>query len=277
MHKNKLTAALFAIFLGFIGGHKLYLNKIGGFIGFIFLFWMSLKINFPLSMIIGVIQGIKMLNMSDMEFDKKYNRGFVPVRRGPLEARREEQLRKYEQIPNQTKRNQPPFMQKPSPTMTIKSNPYKASGIKKYKDFDLDDAIFDFKKGLEISPNDVALHFNIACAYSLTEKKALAYHHISKAVTNGLKDADKIMSHDDLAYIRIQPEFDAFRQGGFQHNPFAMQQPKETSNSNIAPASEKIETEDTLLKQLNHLSDMRKQGILSDDEFNLERRRILKQ
>lgn len=275
MHKNKVTAALLAIFLGFVGVHKLYLNKIGGFIGFIMLFWVSLKIQFPLSVIIGIIQGVKMLNMSDMEFDKRYNRGFVPVRRGPLEARREEQLRKYEQMPPNPKRNQPPFMQKPTPTMAMKSNPYKVSGIKKYKDFDLDDAILDFKKGLEISPNDVALHFNIACAYSLTEKKALAFHHLAMAVSNGLKDSEKIMSHDDLAYVRIQPEFMAFRQSGFKQNPFAA--PVQDTHDETNHTSDNKDVEDTLLKQLNQLSALRKQGVLSEDEFNIERKRILKQ
>lgn len=72
----------------------------------------------------------------------------------------------------------------------MKSNPYKASGIKKYKDFDLEDAIMDFKKGLELSPTDVAWHFNLACAYSLTEKHP-SYHHLSLAVGNGLKDVEK--------------------------------------------------------------------------------------
>jgi len=36
--KNKVTAAMLAFFTGFIGGHKLYLNKIGGFIVLYFYF-----------------------------------------------------------------------------------------------------------------------------------------------------------------------------------------------------------------------------------------------
>ena len=31
--KNKITAAMLAFFTGFVGGHKLYLGKTGGFIG----------------------------------------------------------------------------------------------------------------------------------------------------------------------------------------------------------------------------------------------------
>ena len=272
--KNKVTAAMLAFFTGFIGGHKLYLNKIGGFIGFIFLFWISMRINFPLSVIIGVIQGVKLLKMSDMEFDKKFNRGFIPIRRGPLEARREEQMRKYEQIPNDNRKKAPSsYGQKPSPLASMKSNPYKASGIKKYKDFDLEDAILDFKKGLELTPTDVALHFNLACAYSLTEKKYLSYHHLSLAVGNGLKDVEKIMSHDDLAFVRIQPEFSEFKANGFRINPFKSDKVP-SGQEGTQPDEEKDES---LLSQLNHLAELKSRGLLSDIEFNTERKKILKQ
>jgi TM2 domain-containing membrane protein YozV len=277
--KNKVTAAMLAFFTGFIGGHKLYLNKYGGFIGFFFLFMISISIGFPISVIVGLIQGVNLLKMSDMEFDKKYNRGNMPVHRGQLEARREEQMRRYEQIPE--KRQPSQSRQKPTPATTLRANPYKNSGIKKYKDFDIEDAIIDFRKGLEISTNDIALHFNIACAYSLTEKKSMAYHHLSKAVSLGLKDVERILSHDDLAFVRIQPEFDAFRATGFKTNPFVVAEktteiPKVTQIQRDSPIEEDA-MDDTLLAQLNKLSELRKKGILSEDEFIFERKKILRQ
>lgn len=278
--KNKVTAAMLAFFTGFIGGHKLYLNRYGAFIGFFFLFMLSISISFPISVIVGLVQGVKLLKMTDAEFDKKYNRGFIPVHRGQLEVRREEQMRRYEQIPD--KKPSPQSRQKPSPSTTLRANPFKNSGIKKYKDFDIEDAIIDFNKGLEISPNDVALHFNIACAYSLTEKKSLAYHHLSRAVSLGLKDAERILSHDDLAFVRIQPEFDAFRVSGFKVNPYnqgsnpTTSAPK-TSQQNQPPIEKEEVTDDTLLAQLNKLSELRKQGILSEDEFIFERKKVLRQ
>lgn len=269
---------MLAFFTGFIGGHKLYLNKYGGFIGFFFLFMLSMSIGFPISVIAGVMQGIKLLKMSDMEFDKQYNRGYIPIRRGPLEVRRDEQMRRYDQMPDA----QPQSRQKPSPTTALRANPYKNSGIKKYKDFDIEEAIQDFTKGLEISPNDVALHFNIACAYSLTEKKSLAYHHLSRAVSLGLKDVEKIISHDDLAFVRIQPEFDSFRASGFRTNPFqvvdkqANNQTQEIPKPDVVAPSEVV-MDDSLLAQLNKLSELRKRGILSEDEFIFERKKVLRQ
>lgn len=278
--KNRITAALLAFFTGFVGMHKLYLGSFGGFIGFCFLFMLSLKMSFPLSLFIGVMQGLKLIRMSDLEFDKKYNRGYIPTRRGPLEARREEQMRRYDQTPD-GRANRDAFSPKPSPTVTMKANPFKNSGIKKYKDFDLEEAIIDFKKGLEISPNDVALHFNIACAYSLTEKKELAYLHLNKAVLGGLKDVEKILSHDDLAYVRIQPEFQNFRANGFRVNPFVVTKikddvPKEQPITDHESPQDLV-MDDSLLAQLNKLAELRKRGILSEDEFIFERRKILKQ
>ena len=273
--KNKVTAAMLAFFTGFMGGHKLYLGKTGGFIGFMILFMVSMNIGIPISLIAGVIQGIKLINMSEQEFDKRYNRGNEPVRRGPLEARREAQMQKYEQIPMNKNKAQ----NNSNPLNVMRANPYKNSGIKKYKDFDLEDAIVDFKKGLELAPNDVALHFNLACAYSLTEKKPLAYHHLSKAVATGLKDVERILSHDDLAYVRIQPEFDNFRSSGFRVNPFTVEGAElheVHQNSNEADFDPNEEMDDKLLSQLNKLSQLRKKGILSEDEFIFERKKIMR-
>jgi TM2 domain-containing membrane protein YozV len=275
--KNKVTAAVLAFFTGFIGGHKLYLGSIGGFIGLMILFTISLMVNFPISLIVGLIQGIKLINMPEQEFDRRYNKGIIQVKSGPLEARRDAQMRRFDQVPE--RQNRPGKSANiEERTIAARANPYKNSGIKKYKDFDLEDAITDFKKGLELAPNDVALHFNLACAYSLTEKKALAYHHVSKAVALGLKDVERIQSHDDLAYVRIQPEYDAFRASGFRTNPFELKPQKSAAD---APSSQTVEMDadidESLLVQLNKLSELRKKGILSEDEFNFERKKILKQ
>ncbi|MBL0101862.1 MAG: NINE protein [Saprospiraceae bacterium] len=277
--KNRITAAMLAFFTGFMGGHKIYLGQTGGFIGFMVLLMVSFNIGLPISLIAGVMNGIKLLNMSDQEFDKRYNRGIIQVRRGPLEARRDAQMMQYEQIPDSSKNG---TTKKPSPVSNLRANPYKNSGIKKYKDFDLTEAIADFKKGLEISPGDVALHFNIACAYSLTENKALAYHHISKAVSLGLGDTQRILSHDDLAFVRIQPEFEAFKSGGFRVNPFPTAAPaketvQNTPNAEKNNTAEASEMDDSLLAQLNKLSELRKRGILSEEEFVFERKKILRQ
>ncbi len=65
--KSKMTAALLAIFLGSFGLHKFYLGQVTWGLLYLFLFWSSI------SMILGFIEGIYYLTMSDKDFEAKYS------------------------------------------------------------------------------------------------------------------------------------------------------------------------------------------------------------
>ncbi|MEX0445678.1 NINE protein [Xenorhabdus sp. SGI246] len=64
--KSRITAALLAFFLGFIGVHRFYLGKIGS--GFLYLIFCWTFIPY----IISFIEFIIYLCMSDKDFAKKY-------------------------------------------------------------------------------------------------------------------------------------------------------------------------------------------------------------
>ena len=64
--KSKLAAALFGIFLGGFGIHKFYLGKIGIGIVYLLFCWTLIPA------IVGFIEGILFLVMSDQEFNMKY-------------------------------------------------------------------------------------------------------------------------------------------------------------------------------------------------------------
>jgi len=259
--KNKVVAAILAIFTGVIGGHKLYLRDIGGFMSFIFILIFTTQLfNFPLTLLFGVFEAFKLLSMTDEQFDKLYNKGIRKPKYQNVDRRRAEQLRRYKQEPVRRASSH-------KARVSSRRNPFKASGLSKYKEFDLEGAIDDFKQGLDINPNDIALHFNLACAYSLTEKKELSFNHLSKAVQLGFKDFDRIMSHDDLAYLRIQPEFNQFKVSGFTNAPVAK------GTKTIEKKAEK--QDDVLLSQLNRLAELRNKGILSEAEFNLEKKKLM--
>ncbi len=151
----------------------------------------------------------------------------------------------------------------PKPKVKPKNNPFKKSGIAKYKDYDYDGAISDFEKALGINPTDVVVHFNIACAHSLTENKDKAYFHLSKAVEHGFNDFEKIQTHDALAYIRIQEEYEHFVKNGYQL--------PNTAKSD--PADRKASTE--LLEQLQKLAELRAKGLLTEEEFLLQKKKLL--
>lgn len=66
--KNRVTAGVFGILLGGFGIHKFYLGKIGWGIVYLVFFWTCIPA------IIGLIEGIRYLTMSDQEFAEKYGK-----------------------------------------------------------------------------------------------------------------------------------------------------------------------------------------------------------
>ena len=275
--KNRIVAALSAIFGGTIGLHKFYLRDFGGGFFFVFLFLITRGL-FPITTLFGFIEGFRLLMMNDDQFDWTYNRNILRNQRRPgsVEDRRYKQMQRarHRNMPSDRERMRRDEKRR-KVNRNTRSNPFKKSGIKKHKDFDLEAAIEDFKQGLLISPEDIALHFNIAASYSLTEQKELAYHHISKAVKLGFNDFKRIETHDDLAYVRIQPEFEAFKKSQYQVNPFespAQQEEKQLVDETI----EQLPQDDKLLSQLNKLAELRKKGLLSEEEFMMERKKLMR-
>jgi TM2 domain-containing membrane protein YozV len=253
--RNKTAAGLFALFLGSIGVHRFYLGQVG--LGILYFFLLFILI----SPILALIDAIVFFSMDEETFNRKYNTNqqLVP----PIYHQRRPGY-------------PPPAARQPArggrstkPTAMELQNPYKSAGIKKYKDFDLEGAIEDFNKGLEIQPNDISLHFNLACAYSLTEQVDKAYAHLDKAVALGFTDFEKIKSHDDLAYVRIQDRFDEFKEHGFRlHLPAV-----ETKAAPVEAVKETIQ-DDVLLSQLKRLAELRDRGLLSEQEFIIEKKKL---
>ena len=252
--KNKIVAALLGIFGGAFGLHKFYLGDSGAGIFYVFLTMMTWGV-FPISLFLGFIDGMRYLMMPPEEFDRKFNKRYRKKRR-PSRKRTPTRRTEYRKS---TKRGRP---------TKLRSNPFKKSGLKKYREYDIEEAIVDFQKALKIDPKDASLYFNLACAYSLMEDKEEAFKHLELAVIHGLSDEQRIMSHDDLAYVRIQPEFEQFKLNGFKRAHVSV--PKEE-----APIEAKRPSEDILLAQLNRLMELRKKGVLTEQEFLRERKKVL--
>jgi len=256
--KNKTVAAVFAFFLGSFGVHRFYLGQTG--MGILYLL-LSLT---GIASILGVIDAIVFLSMDNAVFDAKYNgkRGY-----GHEDTRQRQQDRRYEASRQNRNRNRD-YSQPPSARANRrapKHNPHKDSGIAKYKDYDFEASIVDFNKALAVNPSDVAVHFNIACAYSITENAEKAFHHLSKAVELGFSDFEKIQEHDALAYIRIQDEYNTFAKNGYRLQSIK----KETAT----PAPEISED---LLEQIKRLGELREKGFLTQEEFLAQKRKLLR-
>jgi TM2 domain-containing membrane protein YozV len=260
--KSKTVAGFLALFGGVFGIHRFYLNEAPVGIFYIFLFIFSnAAIKFPITALLGVIDCIRLFSMSTAEFDKKYNsgqqrqRGFRSRRR--IETGQSRQVRNERVVKNSQVRRQ----RKP------KSNPFKVSGLKKYKDFDLQHAMEDLNKALLVDDTDSEIYFTMACCYSLQENHEASYLNLQKAVNTGMKDLTKIDKEDNLAFLRTHKDFEEFKDNGFQMT--------RTARLN-APQTENLLENDVLLSQLNKLAELRKKGLLSEKEFEYERKKLLR-
>ncbi len=226
------------------------------------LFVASIKMNGPIVFIMGIVSFIDamlLFSMDHEEFNEKYNQRFLNRPQVAAQA-----------APRQASRIAAPVAEA--------TNPYKTAGIEKFKDYDYDGAMEDFKKSLTIKYNDPAIHFNLACCYSLNERPDPAFFHLTKAVHFGFVDFDKIEKHEGLAFLRTLPEFTEFVKKGYQlHSTPAAEQAKapdllaqkHTATSNNGHES-------SLLDQIKRLSELREQGILTEEEFNGMRAQVLR-
>lgn len=273
--KDKNVAGILALFLGGFGVHRFYLGQVG--LGFFYLafFW------FPLMWIIGLIDAIVFFATDKDAFDTKYNKPYIEVkRRARPDFEREKPY--YDRNMRRHERSEYREYRRPERAVaTVRSDnsELKNSGIRKFRDYDYDGAIEDFQKALQIDPRDVAVHFNLACAYSLNEQPEKSLEHLDKAVELGFNDFKRIKEHDALAFLRIQPKFDAFEQNGFR----LQQQPAKPAETSIVTAVPKVEEQETvlelgggdLLEQLKRLGDYREKGLLTEEEFAAKKKKLL--
>jgi len=271
--------------------HRFYLGQVG--LGIVY----CLLIGTGISFLLGLIDAIAFFVMDKEVFDHKYNRGFIDNRQGDYRDRRRDtdfdrrryRSREYgrdERYERRTPRYQPDRraeryderdrareVERAQPVP--KPNPHKQEGIQKYKDYDYKGAIKEFEKALQVDERDIAVHFNLACAYSLEEKSQKAFYHLDKAVEYGFQDFEKIREHDALAYLRIQPEFDDFEANNYRLSASQGPQASTVTDSSTEDASNLLDSQPDLLDQIKKLGELREQGLLTEEEFEEQKRKLL--
>lgn len=266
MKKDKNTAAILALFLGFLGVHRFYLDQKG--LGILYL---MLAFAFPASFILGFIDAMVLFSKSEEDFDYKYNREKTSGRY----EKRKPQHQRYGQYPPILDVSPAPFQYRQQNRQ--KAETWKQSGIKKFKEYDLDGAIADFEQSLVANPVDMASHFNVSCAYSMIENAQKGFFHLSEAIRLGFKDIEKIKSHDSLAYLRIQQSWDKFVASGYKYSAIQADFTEEDQDKLVIDSgkAEKFTDNSDLLTQLQKLAEFKEKGILSEVEFEVQKKKLL--
>lgn len=284
--KNKNVAGILAFTTGMLGVHRFYLGQKGlGVLYFLATFFGIMItaasdgdapfILAPLA--VAFIDSILFFVMHTEEFDKKYNiETEGSTRRGQSSRFRTEG---YVKTKYATSR-------RPSARKAV-DDPHKRMGIERFRDFDYLGAIESFQKSLNQNYESASTHFNLACAYSMLELPKDAFFHLEKAVEFGFDAFQKISSHQALAYLRTHPDFDTFVKNDYKVIS-ALPQPKlDLANLETAEEEpiEKLELKDpeplpsstdNLLDQLLALGELKEKGLLTAEEFNAQKQKLLR-
>lgn len=89
-------------------------------------------------------------------------------------------------------------------------NPLKKSGITKIGAFDIKEGIDDLIKAMRINAEDPEIYFYLACGYSNLEESSEAFKYLRLALENNLQNPEIIDSHEMLAFVRMQPDYEFF-------------------------------------------------------------------
>jgi tetratricopeptide (TPR) repeat protein len=130
------------------------------------------------------------------------------------------------------------------------------SGDAKFASGDLDAALADYKKILTLQTKAPHTHFKIASIYSNKKNSTEAYSHLSKAVQDGFNDFQRIMSAKELAFLRGQVGFQKFAQEGYK-------------------LPDPLKSDDDTISKLERLAQLKEKGVLTANEFEEQKRKIL--
>ena len=217
--KRKWVAVFLAVFLGGFGVHRFYLRQPEmGILYLIIHFWLRFFLSFgvPVSRILGWVDAYRYLMMDEAEFDRKYNSQNFRDRYGNRRQSPQKSSSRYIVIEDETNNQRP--KKSGNYNQRKEGESFKLAGIKKLKNYEIEEAIVEFTKSIEINPSDPITHFHLACAYSIEERALDAYKHLDQAVAMGFKDFGKIHSHEALAYIRIMSPYEKFNNNQFRLN-----------------------------------------------------------
>ena len=261
--KSRTTAAILAFFFGWIGVHRFYLGQTG--MGFVYLlfFWTGIPA------IVALVDMIVFLTTSEERFDAKYNPEYA--RNQYAAAPQQIVINNHMGQPNaQPPRQAPPAYQAPvHEPHPIRPNAersfvFRDKGLELYQDYNFDEAVVELRKAVNVNPNDPHSHFALACIYSITEEIDPAFYHLERAVAGGYVNFGEIASHQHLAFLRKQADYEKFVKNGYVRQ-------QKTEGLELTPL-----LSDDKFEDIERLAQLRDRGVLNEEEFQREKAKILR-
>lgn len=267
--KNKYVAAFLALGFGILGVHRFYLGRRFWGVLHLLLFFITLTITidgqgdailFPA--ILGLVDAILLFAMPVEDFDDRYN------------AKRILQRMRRQEAEDEYAGDEAPEAPRPRSEKYAKRSAYsdeflKKLGIDKFRSGDFAGAVEAFRESIEQGMDTPAMHFNLACCFSMLHDAPSGFEHLEKAVARGFAETDKIGNHAALHYLRIQPEFAAFVANGYRRRP--------ASPSGPAPTQAPTSGAAPVIDELFQLGELMEKGLISQEEFRREKEKLLRQ
>lgn len=274
--KSKETATKLAFPFGLFGVHRFYLGQ------------KLLGILYPFFFIMGIVEGEALLicappiisfldmllfkSMSEEEFDAKYNKNVIsetsPRERANFQEN--EQVKK-EQLSNQKSYLKAQFVR------------HKKAGENYLNEYDYVTAIEEFIKANELKYDDAPVHFYLARCYSMAEDTKNALIHLDAAVAFGISPR-QIKTTDDLAFLRMQPEFKIFAASNYRFQAEGKSRKTHIPSKKVVKRPTKKETPPKVvdmdapppdfLEKLQKLSELREKGYLTEEEFVRQKEKL---
>ncbi len=263
--KNKYTAGTLALFLGIFGTHRFYLGqRFLGVVHFLmFLVGLLGTLNgghnpeffMAIPAIVGFLDAILLYAMPREDFDRKYNKRYLQDSENYMRGQRAYQAIWYDATPAS-----------PPPS---KFEWYKSAGIEQFRAGDYPGAVAAFLEALRIRPGDPAILFNLACAHSQLAQVGPALYYLEEALKNGFDHHGKILQHPALAFLRRQEAFQPL------HAKYLAPRPAQEEATAEAFLDLSLQEPAEIPEPLLQLENLKQRGILTEEEFELQRQKIL--
>jgi len=143
-----------------------------------------------------------------------------------------------------------------------------ASAKTLYNQFDYQGAAELYEDALDMDLSDGDSRVLAARCYSLLEDAEASYRHLRKAVLLKANNLDIISKDEGFAWLRTQEDYTRRRRAGYG--------PVEPIEANSMTPPALPPRQDNILERLEKLGELKERGLLDDDEFIREKKRLLR-